>query len=38
MVKGISDFPYSLMLGTAGDLCFGVDLLQGQGAFPGYDI
>ena len=29
ITQGISDYPYSLMLGSAGDLCFGADLLHG---------
>lgn len=36
--RGVSDFPYSLMLGSAGDLCFCMDLMRGEGHFPGYDL
>lgn len=37
--EGISDYPYSLMLGRAGDLCFACDLLINEGGrFPGYDV
>lgn len=38
LTQGISDFPHSLMSGTAGDLCFGADLMLGEGVFPGYDF
>ena len=37
-VVGRSDEPYSLMVGVAGDICFTMDVLNGQGHFPGYDI
>jgi|JI61114C2RNA_FD_contig_31_2212_length_1427_multi_3_in_0_out_0_1 hypothetical protein len=37
--EGISDYPFSMMLGRAGDLCFCCDLLIGEGGrFPGYDV
>ena len=36
---GISDYPYSLMSGLAGDICFMCDLLDPFNAkFPGYEI
>ncbi len=35
-VKGISDSPYSLMLGISGDICFTMDLLEGRARFPGF--
>ena len=38
IMQGVSDYPYSLMLGTAGDLCLVADLLLGEGVFPGFDI
>ena len=38
MVVGRSDEPYSLMVGIAGDICFVIDVLIGQGYFPGYDL
>ena len=35
---GIADFPYSLMEGLAGTICFHCDLLHPEeAAFPGYD-
>lgn len=37
-IKGISDSPYSLMLGVAGDICFTTDLLEGTARFPGFDF
>lgn len=37
-VVGISDHPYSLMLGISGDICFVIDALQGVGYFPGFDL
>lgn len=38
-VKGVSDFPYSLMIGKAGDLCFCCDLILGTGGKqPGFDV
>jgi lantibiotic modifying enzyme len=37
-VVGQSDYPYSLMMGLAGDVCFEMDLLFPQtAAFPGYE-
>lgn len=38
MTVGMSDEPYSLMLGIAGDICFTMDVIKGSGYFPGYDI
>jgi hypothetical protein len=38
MVVGMSDNPFSLMLGIAGDICFAVDVLNGVGRFPGFDF
>jgi len=38
MEVGKSDEPYSLMVGIAGDICFTMDVLEGTGHFPGYDI
>ena len=36
--QGIADFPYSLMEGLAGTICYHCDLLHPQtAAFPGYD-
>jgi lantibiotic modifying enzyme len=35
---GMSDYPFSLMLGLAGDLCLEIDLLDGKCTFPGYDV
>jgi hypothetical protein len=35
---GVSDNPYSLMLGVAGDICFTMDVLLGTGKFPGFDF
>jgi len=36
---GRSDYPYSLMLGLAGDICFEIDLLIPENsAFPGYEL
>jgi len=38
-VKGVSDFPFSLMMGLAGDICFEVDtLFPSIARFPGYEI
>ena len=37
-VKGVSDNPYSLMLGVSGDICFTMDALLGRAKFPGYDF
>lgn len=38
-VVGVSDYPFSLYLGLAGDICFLIDLLQPQkAAFPGYEV
>jgi hypothetical protein len=37
-VIGVSDEPYSLMNGIAGDICFTLDVLAGSGYFPGYDL
>jgi hypothetical protein len=40
--KGLTDYPYSLMMGLAGDLHFEADLLDLKpnfnAAFPGYEI
>jgi hypothetical protein len=36
-VVGMSDYPYSLMLGLTGDLCLELDLLDGTCTYPGYD-
>ena len=38
MSVGISDEPYSLMLGLAGDICFTMDVISGVGKFPGFDF
>lgn len=38
MTVGVSDEPYSLMLGIAGDICFTMDVLSGVGKFPGFDF
>lgn len=38
MVVGRSDEPYSLMVGIAGDICFTMDVMEGTGLFPGYDL
>lgn len=38
MTVGVSDEPYSLMLGLAGDICFTMDVLHGVGKFPGFDF
>ncbi len=38
MKIGVSDEPYSLMLGLAGDICFVMDVIQGVGKFPGFDF
>ena len=38
VVVGKSDEPYSLMVGIAGDICFTIDVLNGSGYFPGYDL
>jgi len=38
MSVGISDEPYSLMLGLAGDICFTIDVILGVGRFPGFDF
>lgn len=38
MTIGVSDEPYSLMTGIAGDICFTMDVLSGVGYFPGYDL
>ena len=36
--QGVADFPYSLMEGLAGTICYHCDLLHPQtAAFPGYD-
>ena len=36
--QGVADFPYSLMEGLAGTICYHCDLLHPQSAaFPGYD-
>ena len=36
--QGLADFPYSLMEGLAGTICYHCDLLHPQNAsFPGYD-
>ena len=38
-VKGKSNFPYSLLLGLAGDISFRYDLLDpATSAFPGYEL
>ena len=37
-LPGISDNPFSLMLGIAGDICFTIDALSGVGRFPGFDF
>lgn len=37
-VVGVSDEPYSLMVGIAGDICFVIDVIKGTGLLPGYDI
>jgi hypothetical protein len=37
-VVGVSDEPYSLMIGIAGDICFTIDVITGTGLFPGYDL
>lgn len=35
---GISDYPYSLMLGLTGDICFMLDLFDPLNSyFPGYE-
>jgi hypothetical protein len=34
----VSDYPYSLMLGTAGDIFYGCDLINGMGMFPGFNL
>lgn len=38
MKVGVSDEPYSLMLGYAGDICFIMDVIMGVGKFPGFDF
>lgn len=38
MKTGVSDEPYSLMLGYAGDICFIMDVIMGVGKFPGFDF
>lgn len=38
MAVGVSDQPYSLMLGLAGDICFTIDVIHGAGRFPGFDF
>ena len=35
---GMSDYPFSLMLGLAGDMCLEIDLLDGRCTLPGYDV
>lgn len=35
---GVSDYPFSLMLGLAGDMSLEIDLLDGKCTFPGYDV
>ena len=36
--QGMADFPYSLMEGLAGTICYHCDLLHPEtAAFPGYD-
>ena len=36
--QGMADFPYSLMEGLAGTICYHCDLLHPKtAAFPGYD-
>ena len=37
-IVGKSDNPYSLMLGSAGDICFTIDVIEGVGKFPGFDF
>ena len=37
-IKGVSDNPYSLMLGVAGDICFTMDVILGKARFPGFDF
>lgn len=40
-VKGIPDEPYSLMEGSAGDICFYLDIIRENieySRFPGYEI
>jgi hypothetical protein len=38
MTVGVSDEPYSLMIGLAGDICFTMDTILGTGRFPGFDF
>lgn len=37
-VVGKSDNPFSLMLGSAGDICFVLNAFEGQNALPGYNF
>lgn len=37
-VVGKSDNPFSLMLGSAGDICFVLNAFEGQNAFPGFNF
>jgi hypothetical protein len=37
-VLGTPDRPYSLMEGMGGDIILYVDLVRGDGKFPGYEI
>lgn len=38
-LMGVSDYPWSLMLGKAGEICLLADILENsEGKFPGFGI